>query len=93
MSKVNKLTEGVKAANDDLINFEESLENLDLFRATNLGRLLQGGADNKDPVRKSTDKKRQSWGMSPGTNRNLDSSKHKMAHVLVKNPFPEQIMQ
>jgi len=67
---------------------------LDLFRATNLGRLLQGGgADAKDPVRKSTEKKRQSWGMSPGANRNVDSSKQKMAHVLVKNPFPEQIIQ
>jgi hypothetical protein len=31
-----------------MVNIEESLENLELFRATNLGRLLQNNGINKN---------------------------------------------
>lgn len=80
------------------LNVEDSLDNLDLFKATNLGRLLQGNINEAEKIKenamKTIEKKNQSrgqWGMSPGQrDSQMSSSKHKSgAHVLVKNPFPE----
>lgn len=55
------------------LNVEDSLDNLDLFKATNLGRLLQGNINEADKIKenamKTIEKKNQSrgqWGMSPG---------------------------
>lgn len=58
-----------------MANVEDSLDNLDLFKATNLGRLLQGNINDADKIKESamkTIEKKQAnsrgqWGMlSPG---------------------------
>lgn len=79
-----------------MVNIEESLENLELFRATNLGRLLQNNGINKN-LEDNIPKKQgmqQRLGYSPGqksTDSGFSSTKYKGgAHVLVKNPFPDK---
>jgi hypothetical protein len=80
----------------EVFNIEESLENLELFKATNLGRLLQnnevekGSENNKSTQAVGKIVPQARYGLSPGQ-KGDSASKHKGAHVLVKNPFPDRL--
>lgn len=69
---VNRAAEAIEVKREPKLNIEDSLDNLDLFKATNLGRLLQSNITDAEKVKESAMKtlekknaNRQQWGMSP----------------------------
>ena len=78
---------------------EESLDNLDFFKATNRGRLMNFNDEDKT-IKDQQKPVRKQWGASPAKESSesrlhesqLSASKqgHKNAHVIVKSPFPEK---
>eukprot|EP00347_Sterkiella_histriomuscorum_P022411 403338590 len=102
VSKVNQVMTNQQNLNKNKNQVvEESLDNLDFFKATNRGRLMN--FNDEDSKKQELQKPaRKQWGVSPGKSNNssrlqesqLSGSKHShKSHVVVKNPFPEKESQ